>query len=703
MTKLLITIFITMSIYANEHITIYLKWKHQFEFAGFYAAIEKGYYSDIGLDVKLVEFHENNIVSDVLSTPNSYGFHDSTIILDKMRGKSVKILASYFKKSPLVIITQSDIVVPTELSNKTIMAGKHELDSNALGTMLKNFKVTNYRVVPHTYHIDDFINKRVDAMTAFISNEVYYLKKNSVKFNILNPSNYGIDVYGGILFTTNNEIDKHANRVQQITNATNRGWEYALEHKDEIIKLIINKYSDKKSYDALMYEANTLENIIMPKVYKVGYINQKMIDQSAKIFIQTGMFEGSYDIQDIIYSHEKALYNVILVFIGLVLILIIFLIIYLKKNKELKALNQSINTLFDVTLQTVVIYDKSGKIKYANDFAYGLLGYKEEDFIGKKIYNFVIDADKQEAERNLRLNSNSDIHIVTVINANGTHLHCQAKGGPILYNGIEARVSVLVDISELIQLNNNLEKKVQLELNKNREKEQIMLQQSKLASMGEMIGNIAHQWRQPLNTLALNTQMLEVDFEDKTIDSNYIQHYVKNNMLTIDFMSNTIDDFRNFFKKDKEKTTFELLPVIEEVLNIINQAFEKHGIKINTNIEKCIFNGYKNELMQVILNILNNARDALIHSNTQHPTIDITVKCNTTKSLAINIEDNAGGISKDIIDKIFEPYFTTKFQKSGTGIGLYMSKIIIETNMDGRLIGTNHNNGALFSILLTQN
>ena len=240
-------------------------------------------------------------------------------------------------------------------------------------------------------------------------------------------------------------------------------------------------------------------------------------------------------------------------------------------------------------------------------------------------------------------------------------------------------------------------------IEKLQEKDSILVQQSKLAAMGEMIGNIAHQWRQPLNALGLTIQKIQMFHNEDMLTGDALNKSVNKSKILINKMSTTIDDFRNFFKTDKVKQQFNIKDSINAVLNLLESSLKNNNIDIDTiNIQNDIeFIGYKNELEQVLLNIINNAKDALIENNIQKPNIKISINVNHS-NIYIEILDNAGGISENIIDKIFEPYFTTKEQGKGTGIGLYMSNMIIETNMNGKLSVKNKSNGACFTIVLNK-
>ncbi len=251
-------------------------------------------------------------------------------------------------------------------------------------------------------------------------------------------------------------------------------------------------------------------------------------------------------------------------------------------------------------------------------------------------------------------------------------------------------------LEELEEYKNNLEVKVEEEVLKSKEKDTLLSEQSKLAAMGEMIGAIAHQWRQPLNALSGNIQFLDDDFEDEMIDEEYIEKFIGKNMELIKFMSTTIDDFRNFFRIDKEKTTFNIRQKVIETINILKSSLNENNIEITINSEDFKVTAMPSEFQQAVLNIINNAKDALAELEVQNKQIIINIQ----SSGMLTINDNAGGIPEDIISRIFEPYFTTKEEGKGTGIGLYMSKTIIEEHMCGSLNVSNNNNGALFKINL---
>jgi PAS domain S-box-containing protein len=255
---------------------------------------------------------------------------------------------------------------------------------------------------------------------------------------------------------------------------------------------------------------------------------------------------------------------------------------------------------------------------------------------------------------------------------------------------IDSYISIRVDITE----NEILTQKIAQEEEKRRKQEKLIQQQSRLAQMGEMISMIAHQWRQPLSAITaaagsiiIKTQLKKLDNETAKDLANKIKDFSQH-------LSYTIDDFRDFFKPNKIKTDTTYKKIIDSTLSIIHSSIEDRNIELIIDIkdETELFT-YENEVKQVVLNLIKNAEDALIENETKEPFIKIEAKETT-----LTISDNAGGVPEEIIDKIFDPYFSTKSQKDGTGLGLYMSKTIIEEHCKGKLIVKNGKIGAIFKI-----
>ncbi|MFP4487221.1 MAG: sensor histidine kinase [Campylobacterales bacterium] len=284
-------------------------------------------------------------------------------------------------------------------------------------------------------------------------------------------------------------------------------------------------------------------------------------------------------------------------------------------------------------------------------------------------------------------------------------------------NGVELVGAILNDITSLIQredelkknkealeeLNTSLEKRVEDELLKNREKDELVIRQSKLAAMGEMSSNIAHNWRQPLAVLGGVFLNLSDAYEDGSLSSDYFKKEIDIGESTLRGLSKTIDNFRDFFKPEGAKSAFVIHKEIDKALDFIGSSLQDNSIEIEyePSLELASF-GYPAEFSQVVLNILTNAKEALKSRGIKNPNIKIRVFKEDNVNV-IEIEDNAGGVEPENVDRIFEPYFSTKSVESGAGFGLFMSKIMIEKNMGGTLSYIKGSSGAIFRIEVVDN
>lgn len=264
---------------------------------------------------------------------------------------------------------------------------------------------------------------------------------------------------------------------------------------------------------------------------------------------------------------------------------------------------------------------------------------------------------------------------------------------------LEGEVSKREEVqTNLEELNRSLEERIDQAITDLRHKDLALIQQGRLASMGEMVNNIAHQWRQPLNNIGLIIQNLQFSFDAGDMTHDELKKEIDTAMDVIMHMSRTIDDFRNFFREDKQMREFNVSKTIHRALEFVSAILSSHNVQVCFEDDESVTaDGYQNEYAQVMLNILSNAREACIERSVTAPCIQIRITCENGHS-AVYIRDNCGGVAEDIMPKIFDPYFTTRSPDKGTGIGLYMSKVIIEQNMGGRLTASNTEDGVEFRI-----
>ncbi len=256
------------------------------------------------------------------------------------------------------------------------------------------------------------------------------------------------------------------------------------------------------------------------------------------------------------------------------------------------------------------------------------------------------------------------------------------------------------DVTQHEKTKEKLKQEINKQIQKRVENEYLLMQQSKLATMGEMIGHIAHQWRQPLSQLSGIFMNLEASYQFDELNPIYFQDKIQKGNELLKYMSYTIEDFRNFFEPNRVKESFDLIQYIQNAINIIQATLTYHHIYLKFNIpkEKLYVLGYPSELSQVILNILNNAKDVLVQKKIKNPRIIIDIFTKENNVISIQIKDNGGGIQEKNIDKIFNMYFSTKDKKNGMGLGLYISKIIIENKLKGKIEAKNQKNWLVMSI-----
>lgn len=351
-------------------------------------------------------------------------------------------------------------------------------------------------------------------------------------------------------------------------------------------------------------------------------------------------------------------------------------------------------SIFQNAILGIVVLDKEGHILLANNCITSMLGYTNDELKERTVIDLT---DPNEREQTLQ---NIDRLVKGEIPSYSYKKHCLNKS--------DERVPVEVDVFPIrsqegeavyiVGIVEDLREKIAL-AQQQKHQEQLLIQQSKLAAMGEMIGMIAHQWRQPLNALGLQIQDIQEAWQYGELDEAYLDQAVAKAMQQINFMSKTIDDFRNFFQSSTTKERFNLKKAIEETLSLIGAQLNHHSIHVTIEGDDDLFvEGYLNEFKQALLNLITNAKDAIVDHHTTG-SITLRITHDDRGNAILSVCDNGGGIPEAIMDRIFEPYFTTKEQGKGTGIGLYMTNIIVEKHK-GTISVANSDQGACFTVTL---
>jgi len=399
-------------------------------------------------------------------------------------------------------------------------------------------------------------------------------------------------------------------------------------------------------------------------------------------------------------ERDLSLFTILNIFsLGIFISMLLLIIRLLQKEKDLKGLIDK----YVITSTT----DLRGVITDVSQAFSNISGYKKSELIGQQ-HNIVRDSTmtKQVFKEMWYTIQNGNTWYGNIKNRNkdGSFYWVYAIVSPLYHNGRKIGYSAIrQDITtkkEIIDLNVRLEEKISEEVEKNRQKDKQLIEQSRLAQMGEMLSMIAHQWRQPLNAISFNSAGLELKAQLNKADANTVLDASKVISHNVHYLSQTIDDFKNFFKKDKVKQKVSYTQVIQNTLQIILPSIKEKKIELIQELDfQEEFFTYSNELQHVLLNILKNAEDILDEKDILKPYIKISTYLKD-ENYILEIADNGGGIDEDYIVKVFNPYFSTKLEKEGTGLGLYMSKMIIEEHCLGKLNVRNSEEGAIFQIQL---
>ena len=404
-----------------EKVKLQLQWKYQFQFAGFIVAKEMGYYKDVGLDVAMIEFQDTDTMKELEEGRVDYAMSNALIAYNDKKLSKVTLLATYFQRSPLVIVTQPEIKSVLNLKDKTVMIGENDRLNSSLTILLDYFSITpqNTNIVPQTYNINDFIDKKVDAATAFRSNELFVLDEKKVSYNIIDPVEYGFTTNANNLFTSHEKIQNNPQQVKNFLAATQKGWQYAIEHIDEVAELIHTKYQPNKSTQHLAYEGRVTKELMLLNMYPIGEINKDFVLQNYKLLLKNDKINTAQmpdkimlddtqkkSVVELTSDLVKSLIELIDYKVAMTIAIFVFILLVLrlfwyfkmraeirkrsiiqreleKSEQSYKAERDRSQLFLDTAEVFLIALDTHARVTMFNRKAEELLGYKEEELLGK--------------------------------------------------------------------------------------------------------------------------------------------------------------------------------------------------------------------------------------------------------------------------------------------------------------------------------
>lgn len=342
----------------SESVTLQLRWLHQFQFAGYYMALEKGFYGEAGLEVSLLEGGPQALrpTDHVLSEQVDFAITGSGVAIERMAGKPVVALAAIMQTSPIVWITRADAGIrsPRDLLGRRVMVLPPPESAELLTVFLREgLPLEDLDLVPTSYHLDDLIEGRVAAFDGYISNEPYLLEQQGIEYYLINPRDYGINFYNDVLVTSERLIDRDPGLVQRFTDASLRGWEYALSHQEETIALIQQNYAPGKTLDHLRYEAEIIHQLVMPELIQVGHMNPRRWQFIADSYRELGMAEAGGSLAGFLFEPAQRVDYRLAVLIALASLCALLVGgVFLVRFKQLSSALQDSNTRLEILATT---------------------------------------------------------------------------------------------------------------------------------------------------------------------------------------------------------------------------------------------------------------------------------------------------------------------------------------------------------------
>jgi len=401
----------------EDKVVLQLKWKHQFQFAGFYMAIEKGFYRDVGLDVDIREMDKDTAMFDTLSQGSGYyAIADTGALLAHAKGVPIKALAAIIQYSPLALMVKEDSPIQTfaDLKGKRVMMVPDLNSGLALALRRAGLTMQDFEFQESSYRLNDLFDGKTDAFSVYTTNQPYELDKLGIPYRLLYPKDVGVEFYGDLLVTSEEEINQYPHRVESFLQASLAGWAYALDHMDETIDVIMEKYNSQGvSQRMLMFEAQKTKEAILSDVVQVGYMSERRWKDIAKIYAEAGMLEEDYPLADFIYKPKSTILGVMERNKGAALFVILLLFMAMLaahaarlrqvvklKTEQLLRSETRFKTLFDDNICVELVVDpRTGKIIEANQAAEKFYGYNREQLLSLRLtdINTMSDAEIRQA------------------------------------------------------------------------------------------------------------------------------------------------------------------------------------------------------------------------------------------------------------------------------------------------------------------
>lgn len=686
-------------IFGMEKVTLHLKWFHQFQFAGYYAAFEKGYYRDVGLDVEILESTVGikGIHEKVIRSTGQYGVGSNELIQERYAGKPVVVLAVIFQHSPSVLFFKksSNIQSIHDLVGKRVMLTPR-MDEIVAYLKKEGIKLSDLQLLQHRFKPEDLIQGRTDAYSGYATTQSYDFKKAGFPYVAYSPRVAGIDFYGDNFFTSEAEIREHPERVKAFREASLRGWQYAMSHQEEIADLIYEKYSQRNPKDRLLFEAAQMTPLIQHVLVEMGYMNPGRWKHINDVYFELGMLPKNINLKGFIYDpNPPTNYDWIYYSFGIFVfsLVIIWLVQWRRLNKQ-----YSENLKKQVEVRTE-------ELKHSNEYL---------QVLNQSLLNTL----KELTEAQDRLLASEKLAVLGQLAAGMAHELNTPLGAIVSSNSslsdflnhklnevIETIVGFSKEDSLLFHkvLEESLKNQTFLEGKTERLiKKELAAKYTNLEKMdlyGEHIQLVVET-----GAFRLNDELKIILESDRSLQileavARITNAFRSNQIISVasEKATHVIKALKSYLVSDKdilnENTVVDIIFEMETILSLYHYNLTKVNIvKSYLTDKRC--KGNRDKLNQVWINLLNNALQAMSYSGT----LEIRIQW-IDPWIKVSIIDSGIGIPDSIKGKIFDPFFTTKPDGGGMGLGLDICKKII-SQMDGKIELEEIKQGTCFSVWL---
>ncbi|XDD54762.1 ABC transporter substrate-binding protein [Leptospira sp. WS4.C2] len=686
-------------VFGIEKVTLHLKWFHQFQFAGYYAAFEKGYYKEAGLDVEIVEstIGIKGIHEKVIQSTGQYGIGSNELIQERYAGKPVVVLAVILQHSPSVLFFKktSNIQSIHDLVGKRVMLTPH-MDEIVAYLKKERIDLSDLRLLEHRFDPNDLIQGKVDAYSGYSTTQTYDFKKAGFPYVAYSPRVAGIDFYGDNFFTSEDEVRKYPERVKAFREASLRGWQYAMSHKEEIVDLIYEKYSQRNPKERLLFEADQMTHLIQPVLVEMGYMNPGRWKHINEVYAELGMLPRNINLKGFIYDpNPPANYDWIYYSFGFVVFS--FVVVWLVQWKRLnKQYSENLKKQVEV---------RTDELKHSNEYL---------QVLNQSLLNTL----KELTEAQDRLLASEKLAVLGQLAAGMAHelntpLGAIVSSNHSLADFLNNKINKIMDtivgfgkddslrfhnlLAESLKNQTFLEGKTERTIKKNLAAKYSNVEKMDLYGkhMQLVIETGAFRLNDGLAQILESENSLIILETVASITAAYRSNQIIS--VASEKATHVIKALKSYLVSDKDMLNGDAvvdIPFeIETILSLYQYNLNKVTIvKSYSTEKKC--KGNRDKLNQVWINLLNNALQAMSYRGT------LEIKIQSLEPwIKVSVIDSGIGIPDSIKEKIFDPFFTTKPSGEGMGLGLDICKKII-SQMGGKIELENIPKGTCFSVWL---